>query len=165
MSYLKLKTPKTIPSWAVHTRVGQIRERPLPNPRLELPLAVWMLLSCYVFPQGLRMVLIRANSSPSLSMPRWELLIPVRCYVRVVRTHLHPPSPNRRGELPFLYKCYLRIVSFPGGFVSHPQPPGEVSLSCVNVAYTVMPFPRGCARCWFKRTRLQVGSHWSHERR
>ena len=51
-----------------------------------------MLLSCYVFPQGLRMVLIRANSSPSLSMPRWELLIPVRCYVRVVRTHLHPPT-------------------------------------------------------------------------
>lgn len=183
-----------------------------------------MLLTCYVFPQGLRMVLIQANSSPSLSMPRWELLLPVwmlltswaksppprspqppgrvtlpvwtllafsqglrmvliqrtrrppfpcpggscsflyECYVRVVRAHLHPPPPSHRGELPFLYECNLRIVYFPRGFVFHPQPPGGVSLSCVNVAYTVS-FPRGCARCWFKRTRLQVGSHWSHERR
>lgn len=75
-----------------------------------------------------------------------------------------PYPPSHREELPFLYECNLRIVYFPRGFVSHPQPPGGVSLSCVNVAYTVS-FPRGCARCWFKRTRLQVGSHWSHERR
>ena len=62
------------------------------------------------------------------------------CYVRVVRAHLHPPPPSHRGELPFLYECNLRIVYFPRGFVSHPQPPGGVSLSCVNVAYTVV-FP------------------------
>ena len=52
----------------------------------------------------------------------------------------HPPPPSHRGELPFLYECNLRIVYFPRAFVSRPQPPGGVSLSCVNVAYTVV-FP------------------------
>lgn len=97
--YALLKTPKTIPSWAVHTRVGQIRERPLPNPRLELPLAVWMLLSCYVFPQGLRMVLIQANSSPTLSMPRWELLIPVWMLLTSYANSPPPPTTQPPGRV------------------------------------------------------------------
>ena len=136
MSYLhvKLKTPKTIPSWAVCTLLGQIRERPPsppPNPRWELPLPVWMWLA---FCQGLCMVLIQANSYPTLSMPRWELLLPVGMLLPICANaplHLPPPPPSRRGELPVLYR----------GFVSHPQPPRRVSPFCIDVAYMLRLSP------------------------
>ena len=134
MPYLKLKTSKLNytqlgGTYPFRPNKGASTPPPPPNPGWSYPVlyeCYLHLLTCYVFPQGLRVVLIQANSSPSLSMPRWELL--------------HPQLPNRRGELPFLYECKLRVVSFRRGFVSHPQPPGGVSLSCVNVAYIVV-FP------------------------
>ena len=133
-----------------------------PNRRGELPFLYERFLR---FPRGCVWYWFKRTRRPPSPCPGGSYSFLYECYGRVVRAHLHPPLPSQRGELPFLYECNLRIVYFPRGFVPHPQPPGGVSLSCVNVAYTVMPFPRGCARCWFKRTRLQVGSHWSHERR
>ena len=138
MSYLhvKLKTPKTIPSWAVRTLLGQIRERPPsppPNPRWELPLPVWMWLA---FCQGLCMVLIQANSYPTLSMPRWELLLPVGMLLTSCANsplHLSPPPPPAAGE------SYPSCI---GASSPTPSPLGELALS-VSMLLTCYVFSQG----------------------
>ena len=147
MPYLKLKTSKLN-----YTQLGgtyQIWGRPPPPPPLNPGWSYPFLYECYLhvmsFPRGCAWCWFKRTRLPPSPCPGGSFSFLYECYLRVVRSHLHlhpppPPLPNRRGELPFLYECKLRIVSFSRGFVSHPQPPGGVSLSCVNVAYTVV-FP------------------------
>ena len=146
MPYLKLKTSKLN-----YTQLGGTYPfRPnkgvptLPPPPLNPGWSYLFLYECYLhvmsFPRGCVWCWFKRTRRPPSPCPGGSYSFLYECYVRVVRAHLHPPAPSHREELPFLYECNLRIVSFPRGFVSHPQPPGGVSLSCVNVAYTVV-FP------------------------
>lgn len=135
MSYLhvKLKTPKTIPSWAVRTRLGQIRERP-PSPPPQPPMGVTpscMNVTC-ILPGAVHGV----DSSELVSHPL-HAPVGVTPSCRNVTYELcqlastSPPPPSRRGELPVLYR----------GFVSHPQPPRRVSPFCIDVAYMLRLSP------------------------
>ena len=83
------------------------KEAPTLQSSVEVTPSFMNVTFMFCFPQGLRMVLIQANSSPTLSMPRWELLIPVWMLLTSC-ANSPPPAP--------------------------PQPVGGSYPSCINVA-------------------------------
>ena len=108
MPHLKLKTPKTKPSWAVRTRLCQISGRPPPQPPVG------------VTPSGMNVTyMLCLSPGAAHSVDSSELVsLPLHAPVGVTHSCMNvtyelcevtstppPPPPNRRGELPFLYEC------------------------------------------------------------
>ena len=76
---------------------------PTPSPLGELALSVSMLLTCYVFPQGLRTVLIQANWPSG-----WQPLEPWE-KVRDIMLG-HRATLNRKSNMAVVWFCFRRSV-------------------------------------------------------
>ena len=136
MPYLKLKTSKLNYTQLGGTYPFRPNEGastpPPPNSGWSYPFlyeCYLHLLTCYVFPQGLRVVLIQANSSPSLSMPRWELLLPVYMNVtyELCEVTSTPNSPTAGESYPSCMNVSYGLFLSLGASSPTPSPLGELA--------------------------------------